>query len=187
MIQYLIAFAVVILTIIFIPRVKWIMHAMPVISLYLTCTQLPIYPIYPQTFFTLIAAGQFATIFYCVFFTTTTLIQGAPFYIIAFIVFYWQVNRQDLFTDVNMKHCLGFGIVGFLNFLLMMSDVAYSVKQMFNTQHQVKKQAEDFEKILSTFPEGVIIAEVKKRASPYSDEERGGEVEVTPLFMNSEF
>ena len=33
----------------------------------------------------------------------------------------------------------------------------------------------------------MIIAEVKKRASPYSDEERGGAVEVTPLFMNSEF
>ena len=112
---------------------------MPIIVACLIIFELPIYPIYPDAFFVYMAAYYFATAFFSALFTCTTMLEAIPFFTVLYAIFYWHMDRHFKNLEFDFLLLIGLYIVSLLQFSLIMSEVAYSVKEMFNQKFQIEK------------------------------------------------
>jgi len=92
----------------------------------------------------------------------------------------------------NYKHIVGFAAVSIFINMLVMYESTSNVKKSFLQKHQITKQKDDFEAILSSFPEGIMIARTakddKQLASPRPDLQdvslENSQIENLPLEAN---
>ena len=107
------------------------MKALPFAVSLILVFELPLTPVCPDGFFVMTAALYFCAIFYSSLFVCTTMLQAIPFYSFLYSIFFFQIDRHFKIKSHNHAHFFAFYLVGLLNFSLLMSEVAYSVKVMF--------------------------------------------------------
>jgi len=63
----------------------------------------------------------------------------------------------------------------------MSGDKAYGFKEAFEQKFFIQKQKDDFEEILNSFPEAILIAEERKQEEAPRDQELSLDSAVRPL------
>jgi len=71
---------------------------------------------------------------------------------------------------------ISWGVIG-----LMSGDKAYGFKEAFEQKFFIQKQKDDFEEILNSFPEAILIAEERKQEEAPQDQELSMDSAVRPL------
>ena len=110
---------------------KVMLRLMPIIAIFLVAGHLPVYPIYPDRFFILMATAQFGTIYFTAMFTCTNIIEAIPYYTINLLIWLAQIWRQFQFDHIDYRQIMSFWWIGLLTYFLLMSEFAYSIKEMF--------------------------------------------------------
>ena len=133
LLQMILSTALILCTIWVLRQYQWFFKFMPWMCIVILAFEMPNRPIYPSGFFCLMIGEFFATIYQVSLFTCSTMIQGVAIYTALFVVFLLQLNQYQMVEIGYTGMVTGFFFVGMANFALIMSEVAYSVKEMFAT------------------------------------------------------
>jgi len=124
--------------------------------------ELPFLPVFPIWYLVLTSIWVFASYYFLTVLTFQTLFQAVPILIALLIGLPLRLYLLIDVDSVPVGYLVAFGILAFCVAVMISIDVVSLSKLVFKQLFEMHRQKECFRTILSSFPEGVMIAKVTK-------------------------
>lgn len=122
--------------------------------------ELPFWPIFNTHYMVISASWIFASYFFLTVMTFQTLFQAFPILLVLLIGLPLRLYNLIDVGEIPMGYLVAFGVLSFVIAVMTSIDIVSSGKQVFSQLFEMHRQKECFRTIMSSFPEGVLIAKL---------------------------
>lgn len=122
--------------------------------------ELPFWPIFPSWYLVISASWIFASFFFLTVLTFQTLFQAFPILVVLLIALPVRLYSLIDVDYVPYGYLVAFGVLSLAIAVMISIDIVSSAKLVFTQLFEMHRQKECFRTILSSFPEGVLIAKI---------------------------
>ena len=158
--QYIVVMLVIAVAMVLTRKTNHYIHVLAWLIALVQLCELPFHPVFPFWYLFITSSWVFASYFFLTVLSFQTLYQAVPILLILLVGLPLRMYLLVDVTDVPYGFLTAFIVLSFAISIMISIDVVSSAKLVFKQLFEMHRQKECFRTIMSSFPEGVMIAKV---------------------------